>query len=61
MVPRRSPDQQLMVDLDETALLAHVDTVARRALRTWADEAIDRLEEDHDLRAERDSVGSPRY
>ncbi|MFF1712150.1 hypothetical protein [Streptomyces sp. NPDC058268] len=45
---RRSPDHQLMVALDETALLTHGDTVAR-ALRTWVDEAIDQLEEEHDL------------
>lgn len=48
MPPRRTPDQQLLVDLDETALLAHADTVAR-ALRKWTDETIDQLEEDHDL------------
>lgn len=48
MSATRSPDQQLMVDLDETALLAHGDTVAR-ALLAWTDERIEELQEVHDL------------
>ncbi|MGW7312275.1 hypothetical protein [Streptomyces sp. NPDC054865] len=48
MVPRRSPDEQLKVDLDESAVLAHGDTVAR-ALGAWLDDAVEQLMDEHDL------------